>query len=115
MPIIPFTRNKGLYVQTAGGRITRGADLRIHKLQNTLDSNAQTVDTGSEQGLLWHPSLMKNLSHYKGLEMNEQFFDEQDDIYAGMPNVNYEEIMAEMERQYEIHLINQELHNDESE
>lgn len=47
--------------------------------------------------------------------MNEQFFDEQDDIFAGMPNVNYEEIMAEMERQYEIHLINQELHNDESE
>lgn len=115
MPIIPFTRNKGLYVQTAGGRITRGADLRIHKLLNTLDSNAQTVDTGSGPGLLWHPNLMKNLSHYKGQEMNEQFFDEQDDIFAGMPNVNYEEIMVEMERQYEIHLINQELHNDESE
>lgn len=47
--------------------------------------------------------------------MNEQFFDEQDDIFAGMPNVNYEEIMVEMERQYEIHLINQELTNDKSE
>lgn len=115
MPIIPFTRNKGLSVQTAAGRIIRGADLRIHKLRNTLDYSAQTVDTGSEPGLLWHPNLMKNLSHYKGREMNEMYFDEQEDVFAGLPNPTIDDMLAIIEQQYEIHLINEELANDKSE
>lgn len=47
--------------------------------------------------------------------MNEMYFDEQEDVFAGLPNPTIDDMLVIIEQQYEIHLINEELANDKSE
>lgn len=112
MQIIPFTKKMDSCAQPVGAHTTNAEDLRTRKQQNTLDSNAKTVGTGSGTVVPLHRSPLISLSLFKEPEMTDtpfELFDEQEDILAGMPLPSDDEMKAELDRQYELALQREKL------